>query len=261
MTKQENRFQKALDRGHSAAWDQDWGRAATYYQQALDERPQDIKALTSLALALYEMREYAEALKYYSQAAELSPEDPVAFEKKAVLHERLGESKEAAASAVQAAELYLKRKDVKKAIENWIQAVGTNPEHLRAHARLAVVYAQLGQNSKAASEYLIVASLLQHAGKKQQGEEAIKRAMKIAPEEEQVRRALKMLRQGIMLPKPVRPHGGTSPFAEEGKSQLEAPAEKEEQESAASPIEETRQLALSILWQPSCTSQRRGRQG
>lgn len=249
MTGQEDRFRKALDRGHSAAWDQDWGRAATYYQQALDERPHDVKALTSLALALYEMREYAEALEYYSRAAELSPEDPVAFEKKAVLQERLGEGKKAAASATQAAELYLKRQDVKKAIENWSRAVGAHPEHLRAHARLAVVYEQLGQKSKAASEYLIVASLLQHTGKKRQGQQAIERAMKVAPEHEKVKRAVSMLRQGIMLPKPARPHGGTSPFTEERIPQLEASSEKEEKEAEASPIEETRQLALSILAQ------------
>ena len=249
MIGQEDQFQKALDRGHSAAWDQDWRRAATYYQQALNEQPNNVKALTSLGLALYEMREYSEALEYYSYAAELSPEDPIAFEKKAILHQRLKENKKAAASAVQAAELYLKRQDVQKAIENWSRAVGANPEHLRAHARLALVYEQLGQNAKAANEYLIVASLLQHTGKKQEGEQAVKRAMKVAPEYEKVKHALIMLQQGTMLPKPVLPHGGTNPLTEEQNPQLEAPSEENEKESEASPIEEARQLALSILAQ------------
>ena len=89
MTGEKDRFQKALDKGHSAAWDQDWGRAATYYRQALDEQPNNAKALANLGLALFEMREYEEALEYYSKAAKLFPEDPVPFEKKSVLYELL----------------------------------------------------------------------------------------------------------------------------------------------------------------------------
>lgn len=249
MTGQEKRYQEALEQGHSAAWDQDWSRATAYYQQALDERPNDVKALTSLGLALFEMREYAEALEHYARAAELSPEDPVSFEKKAILHERLGDDQKAASSAAQAAELHLKRKDVKKAIENWTLAVGAHPEHLRAHARLAVVYEQIGQSSKAASEYLIVASLLQHAGKKQQGQQAIERAMRIAPENKKVKRAVSLVQRGMMLPKPARPHGGTGPFEEDQKPQLVATSGLEGQETGLSPVEETRQLALSLLAQ------------
>lgn len=51
MNGQEQRYQQAMTRGHSAAWDQDWERAAAYYGQALEEHPEDPKALTSLALA------------------------------------------------------------------------------------------------------------------------------------------------------------------------------------------------------------------
>ena len=249
MTGREDLYKKAIDRGHSAAWDQDWSRAAAYYQQALDERPNDVKAITSLGLALFEMQEYAEALEFYSRAAELSPNDPVAFEKEAVLHERLGNNKKAAVSAAQAAELYLERQDVKKAVENWSFAVNAHPEHLRAHARLAMVYEKLGQKSKAASEYLIVASLLQHAGKKSQGQQAIERAMKVAPEDDKVKKAVGLLQRGMMLPKPAMPRGGTKPFSGEQVPQLKAPSEKEEKETKASPVEETRQLALSVLAQ------------
>ena len=39
MTGTSERYQKAMSNGHSAAWDQAWDKAATYYRQALDDRP------------------------------------------------------------------------------------------------------------------------------------------------------------------------------------------------------------------------------
>jgi tetratricopeptide (TPR) repeat protein len=251
MTDREERFQRALDKGHSAAWDQDWSKAASYYRQALDARPDNYKALTSLGLALLEMHEYEEALSFYARAAEIADDDPVPFEKKAVLHEQLGELNLAAKEAVQAAERYLARRDVSKAIENWTRAVICHPEHKRAHARLAIVYERLGQHEKAISEYLNVASLFQHEGKLEHARKAIQRSLEIAPEDQKLKRALKMLQDGTLLPKPARPSGGTGPLDEEEEEQapqLEAPQEAEEQTSG-SPIEQARKKALAFLAQ------------
>ncbi|MEA2007641.1 MAG: tetratricopeptide repeat protein [Chloroflexota bacterium] len=245
MTGEKERFQKALDKGHSAAWDQDWGRAATYYRQALDELPNDMKALTSLGLALFEMHEYEEALEYYSKAAKLFPEDPVSFEKLSTLYEILGNKDLASNTASQAAELYLNRKDVQKAIESWGRAVAAKPENLRPHTRLAIVYERLGKKSKAAIEYLNIVSLLQEKGQTEHAEQAIRRAAKLDPRSEKVKRALQMWQQGIMLPKPAQPHSGTTPLEMDQKL-LESHSE-EEKEPEASPVEQARQLALSIL--------------
>ena len=44
-------FQNAMNQGHSAAWDQDWEKASSYYHIAIDEFPDKYIALTSLALA------------------------------------------------------------------------------------------------------------------------------------------------------------------------------------------------------------------
>jgi cytochrome c-type biogenesis protein CcmH/NrfG len=56
MTINQDAFQKAMNLGHSAAWDQMWDQAARYYRQALDLMPDNPKALTSLGLALFEMQ-------------------------------------------------------------------------------------------------------------------------------------------------------------------------------------------------------------
>ena len=61
MTESQNRFQQAMNQGHTAAWDQDWQRAVDYYHQALEEIPDDPIALVSLGLALYELGLYDQA--------------------------------------------------------------------------------------------------------------------------------------------------------------------------------------------------------
>ena len=89
MSGREEVFQQAMNEGHSAAWDQMWEKAATFYIQALDEVPNHPKVLTSLGLAMYEMQRYDESLQYYQRAASVSIEDPLPYEKVAQLSERI----------------------------------------------------------------------------------------------------------------------------------------------------------------------------
>src|SRR4030066_1605707 len=109
-------FQNAMNQGHSAAWDQDWEEASSSYRIALNEFPDDLIAITSLALALYELQKYPEALGYYQQAAQLSPADPVPMEKVAEIYERTGDLVNATKSYMDIAELYARNKNGGKAI-------------------------------------------------------------------------------------------------------------------------------------------------
>lgn len=246
MTDQDSRYQKAMSQGHSAAWDQTWEKAAKYYQQALAEKPDDAKALNSLALAYYELRDFEQSLKYYLQTAKVSPEDPIPLEKAATLFEALDRLELGADTALQAAELYLKIQDIDKAIENWSRAIGMNPQHLRAHSRLAIVYEKMGRKTQAVREYLHLASLMQHAGEMEKAVQSINRALKIAPQSEEAHQALVMLRDGHLLPKPGRPRGGTGPIRSRVEQpQLQAP--DVEEDTGLDPIETARQEALGML--------------
>ena len=95
MPGQEEVFQKALNEGHSAAWDQEWGKAAAAYRKALQEIPDNPKALNSLGLALFQQGNYEEALLIYDAWHRSSPQDPAPMEKLAQLLERTGHLKEA----------------------------------------------------------------------------------------------------------------------------------------------------------------------
>jgi tetratricopeptide (TPR) repeat protein len=77
MAGSEDNFQKAMSMGHSAAWDQQWDQAASCYKTALEEFPDNPKALSSLGLALFEVQAFADSLQAYQKAVKVSPNDPV----------------------------------------------------------------------------------------------------------------------------------------------------------------------------------------
>jgi Flp pilus assembly protein TadD len=190
MSGSQENFLQAMHLGHSAAWDQDWEKAAKYYQQALIELPNDPKALNSLGLALYQLGKLENALEYYSRACEVSQQDPVPFEKVAQISEQLGRSDNVTRFALRSAELYLDRGDSDKAVENLARITRTNPENLAAHSRLGFIYERRGNQAQAVTEYLAVASLLQHTGDSKSAAQAIHHALQIAPESPEARRVV-----------------------------------------------------------------------
>ena len=96
-----------MNEGHSAAWDQEWDKAVSAYRRALQEIPDQPKALNSLGLALYQLGRLEESLQIYLSVAKISPDDPVPMEKVAQLSERLGNLKNAIDAAFRAGDLFL----------------------------------------------------------------------------------------------------------------------------------------------------------
>ena len=234
-----------MNEGHSAAWDQEWSKAASAYRKALQEIPDQPKALNSLGLALFQLGEYDEALQIYKRVAHISPQDPVPMEKLAQLLERTGHLKEAIDAATKAAELFLNQRDVDKAIENWVRVTTLDPEHVLAHSRLALAHERLGHKQQAVIEYIAVASLVQRTGNVEKTNELVNKALQILPESAEASQAQTLLRSGQLLPKPLRPKGGTGPIAMAQVKQLDQ--RKKETDSGLDPIAEARQKALTRL--------------
>jgi len=245
MPGQEDVFQKAMNQGHSHAWDQEWSKAAVSYRKALEEFPDHPKALSSLGLALLQSQQYDEALQIYQRVGELSPTDPVPFERIAQLSERLGRIKEATEAAMKAAELHLNNRDVEKAIENWTHVTMLSPEHIMARSRLALTHEKVGQSQQAITEYLAVASILQRGGNLEKATELVNKALKMAPTSEEAKQAQTLLRSGQLLPKPLRPRGGTASLVMAQVKKQTPPTQSTT--SSADPIIEASQKALTIL--------------
>jgi tetratricopeptide (TPR) repeat protein len=245
MPGREDVFQKSMNEGHSAAWDQEWGKAAAAYRKALQEMPDNPKALNSLGLALFQQGKYDEALPIYKRVAQVAPADPSPMEKLAQLLERTGHLKEAIDAAAKAAELFLNQRDVDKAIENWVRVTALDPEHVLAHSRLALAHEHLGHKVRAVTEYIAVASLVQRTGNIQKTAELVNKALKLVPDSAEAKQAQTLLRAGQLLPKPIRPKGGTGPIAMAQVKQLDQP--KKRTDSGLDPVGEARQKALTRL--------------
>jgi tetratricopeptide (TPR) repeat protein len=245
MAGREDIFQKSMNEGHSAAWDQNWDQAAKAYQVALNEFPDNAKALNSLALAQYQLQQYDDALKTYIHVARVSSEDPIPFEKIAQINERLGNLKDAMQAAMHAAELFLKAREVEKAVQNWLSVIQLNPENIQARSRLALIHEKTGQTRQAIAEYIAVASILQNGGNPQKALEILQHAAALDPESMEIRQALGLVKAGKILPRPMRPKGGTGPLRMAAVNELAAP--KQEIQESPDPINEARQKALKVL--------------
>jgi tetratricopeptide (TPR) repeat protein len=245
MPGREDIFQKFMNEGHSAAWDQRWEKAAVSYRAALEEFPDNPKALNNLGLALHQLSRFDEALEIYKRVAQLSPEDPVPMERIAQLSERLGDLRAAVDAAMRAAECFLNQRDVDKAIENWVRVTTLNPDNVQAHSRLALIHERLGHARPAVTEFLAVASLLQRAGNMEKTAELINKALTLLPESVEARQAQSLFKSGQLLPKPVRQKGGTGPIAMSQIKQLDSPLQPVS--SGLDPVAEARQKALTRL--------------
>jgi len=246
MTEQNQELKNLLSKGNSAAWDQTWGEAASYYQQALEIDPENFKAILNLGLAYFEMHDYAASLESYSKAVGINSDDPAPYEKMFLIYKEIGQPAEAVKAALYAAESHLKNEDIQKAIENWKRVVEIDIQNIKAHVRLAMVYQRLGKNKLAISEYIHSASLLQFTGNTKKAAEAIERALQFSPENILVLRAKEILHQGRQLPLP-------EPIIKEPEedlvvdiAQLESPKPVEQKEFD-NPIAEAVDHALIVL--------------
>ncbi len=246
MPGREDIFQKAMNDGHSAAWDREWDKACTAYRRALEEFPDHPKALNSLGLALYQLGNIEEALQIYLSVSKHSPEDPIPVEKAAQLSERLGDLRTAVDAAMRAGDLFFKQRDTEKALENWVRVTNLNPEHAIAHSRLAQVHERLGHSQQAVMEYLAVASIIQRAGNTEKAKEMVNKALSLLPNSNEARQAQTLLNTGQLLPKPMRGKGGTGPIRMAQVKLLQQPGDSKTA-SGLDPVAESRQKALTQL--------------
>jgi tetratricopeptide (TPR) repeat protein len=248
----QERFQQAINQGHSAAWDQNWELAAEYYRKALEEIPDQTVALTNLGLALFEQQKYNDALSCYLRSAKLNSNDPIAFEKIARIYERQGKLNEATQTSIKAAELYLNNKDVEKAIDNWIRAISLQPENMMARTRLAMVFERMGRKNEAVREYLATSAIYQHAGDKIKAQQIVDYCLQIQPGNQDAQQANTILKHNQLLPKPERLRGATGPILMAEVKQMEKPSQQDKNQD---PISEARQKAMvrlaSILFDSS----------
>ncbi len=210
-------YEHAMNAGHNAAWDKEWTAAIAAYGQAVQQFPDDAEAHIHLGLALLEVGRLDDALKVYTRAHQLSPDDPIPLEKSADVLEKVGRLKEAAQQYVNVADVYLRQRDLDKAVYIWDRATKLTPGLVQIHAKLAQTYERLGEKSKSIREYLMLAYNFQKQGDNSNAMKAAQRALKLDPKNAQSLNAYRAIETGVEISPPTaedgaKPQGGTGPL-------------------------------------------------
>lgn len=191
-----NAYQKYMEAGDNAAWDQDWPSAIKAYTQAAREIPEDPDAHNNLGLVLLRAGRLEESLRVYTRAHQLAPDDPVALEKSADVLERMGRLQEAAQQYIQVSDVYLGMRDLDKAIGNWSRATQLTPGLTAIHAKLAQAYERTGDKRSAVREYLTLAANFQRGNENDKAIKAVERALRLEKNNPQSLNALRALKSG-----------------------------------------------------------------
>jgi tetratricopeptide (TPR) repeat protein len=257
MAKNRKIFEEAMRAGADAARRNNWDRAISAYQQALAEFPSDEGALAGLGQAYLNAKQLDAALGVFQRASERAPDDPVPQESMGQILEKLDRGKEAAVAYMAAADLYIRqRRSAHLAIERWYDAVRAHPENLQAHVKLLQYYQRQGQVREAVRECLILARLYSVQGRSDYAIQVCEHALKLAPRDAEVSASLDKLRRGEQLTVDLRTEASSAQpdlFAavsgpiDTSLLDFETALGAESEEERGSPIEITRQKALSDL--------------
>jgi tetratricopeptide (TPR) repeat protein len=196
-------FQQLMNKGHNAAWDQEWPQAIKAYSQAIHEFPEDPEAHINLGLSLLRAGRLNDSFKVYSRAHQLAPDDPIPLEKSADVLERMGRLKEAAQQYVNVADVYFSMRDLDKAVGNWERATQLTPGLISIHAKLAQAYERIGDKKRAMREYLTLAFNFQRMSETNKAIKAVERSLRLDRRNPQALNTLRALRSGgeVILPK------------------------------------------------------------
>jgi len=245
-------YDKAMNAGDIAAWDQQWDRAIVAYGRAVQEFPEDPTAHRSLGLALLQAHRLDEALKVYTRAHQLAPDDPIPLEKSADVLERMGRLREAAQQYIKVADIYIAQRDLAKAISNWERATHLTPGLIQIHAKLATAYERTGEKKKAIREYLTLAFNFQRINDNDKAIQSVQRALRLDRDNPQALNTLQALQAGTLVraPEPEAPPPSTqqhpdafvssAPEREIGESDPRGPLGEAEEEALA-------ELATSVF--------------
>jgi tetratricopeptide (TPR) repeat protein len=208
MANNRARYEEALNRGHTYAWDQRWAEAVASFQEAAQEEPAEPAPYAGLGMAYVELNQLEDALENYKLAARYSQGEAMHLQRVAEVQEELGLVGEAGKTYTALGEMELKRGRLNEAMNNWHRAIRLEPDLLLAHQRLASVFQRQGAVRNAIQEYLAIARILQAQSEPEKALQACEMALQLDPRNPDVLTAIELVKQGQSLANKTAPASG-----------------------------------------------------
>lgn len=189
-------YKEAGNKGRSFIWEQRWEDAVRAFQIAISGLPNEPDLYDGLATAYRGLNQLDKALENYQMAARLSKGEAIYMSQVADVQEQLGQYQNAAQTYMVLGEMKLRDRRLDEAVDRWLMAVSLDPTLLKAHQRLAAVYARQKQIEQAVNEYMIVARLYEKQNDAGRALEACQTALQLDSRNPDVRTAIELLQHG-----------------------------------------------------------------
>ncbi len=196
MAKNRARYKEATRRGEAYLQNDQWQEAFGVYRVAIAEFPQSAPAYDGLGQACFGLKQLDRALECYKLAARYSKGDVSYLQKVADMQERLGRLSEAARTYMAVGEVFLRQRELDKAVNHWQRAIRLESSLLGPHRRLAMVYQRQNNIRDAVREYLAIARILQMQGEDKKALQMCRAALRLDPESPDVITAIDLIRKG-----------------------------------------------------------------
>ena len=196
MAKNRARYKEATRRGEAYLQNDQWQEAFGVYRVAIAEFPQSAPAYDGLGQACFGLKQLDRALECYKLAARYSKGDVSYLQKVADMQERLGRLSEAARTYMAVGEVFLRQRELDKAVNHWQRAIRLESSLLGPHRRLAMVYQRQNNIRDAVREYLAIARILQMQGEDKKALQMCRAALRLDPDSPDVIIAIDLIRKG-----------------------------------------------------------------
>ncbi len=133
-------FSTAMNAADRFRWDSQWTEAASEYQRALTEFPDDAAARGGLGFCYMQTKQWQKALTEYEHILKRDPSNVIALSKTAELYVILNRRDDAYRAYMHLAELYSQAGQGARAEAAWQKAVQLSPVSPEPHERLATYY-------------------------------------------------------------------------------------------------------------------------
>lgn len=196
MAKNRARYKEATKRGEAYLQNDQWQEAFGVYRVAIAEFPQSAPAYDGLGQACFGLKQLDRALECYKLAARYSKGDVSYLQKVADVQERLGRLSDAARTYMAVGEVFLRQRELDKAVNHWQRAIRLESSLLGPHRRLAMVYQRQNNIRDAVREYLAIARILQMQGEDKKALQMCRAALRLDPDSPDVITAIGLIRKG-----------------------------------------------------------------
>ncbi len=207
-------YQEAIRRAKIYNQQKQWPKAISVLRVALREFPHRPEPYDLLGQACVGLKQWDKALDVYKRAARYSGGDIAYLNKVADMQERLGQLSDAGQTYMAAGELQMRKNNLDQAESNWLRSIRLEPNLLGAHRRLAMLYQRQNNNASAVREYLAIARILDMRGEQKQALQMCRAAMRLDPDNDDILKAIELIRYGEAAVAEEEPEPEPEPQAE-----------------------------------------------